>query len=177
MKLLENEHILLRALEPEDLEVIFKTENDTSIWEVSDTLAPFSKKLLADYIDNAHQDIFEVKQLRLAVAHKENDDLLGLVDLFNFEPQHQRAGVGIIILEPYQDQGFGYQALSLFKSYAFQHLDLHQLYANIPSHNKKSIRLFEKSGFEHIGSQKDWLKSNGRYLSVELFQHLNPNHK
>ena len=177
MKLLENDHILLRALEPEDLDLIFQTENDTSIWDISDTLAPFSRKLLADYIENAHQDIYEAKQLRLAVASKENGNLMGLVDLFNYEPQHQRAGIGIIILQPYRGKGVGEQALSVFKDYAFQHLDLHQLYANVPSHNEKSLRLFERSGFKHIGSQKDWLKSSGGYQSVELYQHLNPNHK
>lgn len=176
MGLLENEHILLRALEPEDLDMIFQTENDTSIWQVSDTLTPFSRKLLADYIDNARLDIFEARQLRLAIAAKHSGDVMGLVDLFNFEPQHQRAGVGIVILAPFQNRGIGKQALSLFTTYAFKHLDLHQLYANIPSNNKRSIRLFENSGFEHIGSQKDWLKSNGSYLTVELFQRLNPNH-
>ena len=176
MGLLENEHIVLRALEPLDLDQIFAIENDTMNWEISETLVPFSRKILSDYINNAHLDLYEARQLRLAIASKENGDLMGLVDLFNFEPRHHRAGVGIIILRPYRNQGVGLQSLKLFLSYAFAHLDLHQVYANIPTNNEKSIRLFEKLGFTHVGQQKDWLKSNGNYLSVELFQYLNPDH-
>ena len=176
MGMLENEHIMLRALEPQDLDSIFAIENDTMNWEVSETLVPFSRKILTDYLNNAHLDLYEAKQLRLAVASKENGSLMGLVDLFNFEPRHQRAGIGIIILGPYRNKGIGQQSLKLFLRYAFAHLDLHQLYANIPSNNEKSIRLFEKLGFTHVGRQKDWLKSNGSYLSVELFQHINPDH-
>lgn len=41
MKLLENERIVLRALEPEDLEVLFRWENDASLWELGSTFLLF----------------------------------------------------------------------------------------------------------------------------------------
>ena len=41
MKTLQGNTITLRALEPEDLEFLFETENDESFWEVSHTQAPF----------------------------------------------------------------------------------------------------------------------------------------
>jgi diamine N-acetyltransferase len=38
--------IRLRALEPEDLEVLYEWENNDSNWIISNTLSPFSKYTL-----------------------------------------------------------------------------------------------------------------------------------
>lgn len=168
--------IRLRALEPEDLDLLFSIENRSSYWEVSNTLKPFSRDILRKYIQNSHLDIFEAKQLRLVITNKTDNLVLGLVDLFNYDPQHQRAGIGILILKGHQNKGVGTEALKVFMNYAFTHLCLHQLYANIPSDNTKSIQLFEKSNFTKIGTQKDWIKSNSVYKDVDLYQSINPNH-
>ena len=173
---LENNMVKLRALEPDDLDLLFSIENKSSLWEISDTQIPLSRDLLRKYLENAHQDIYQAKQLRLVITDKKNKQILGLIDLYDFNPQHQRAGVGILILKPFQGKGFASSTLDLFKDYAFLHLDLNQLYANIPSHNKRSLKLFKKLNFRHIGTQKKWIKINGAYKDVERFQLLNPNH-
>lgn len=93
---LKGKHIYLRALELEDLEFIHQVENDESIWEISSTITPYSKFLIKQYLENAHKDIFEVKQLRLVISSY-NDDALGLIDLFDFDFRNKRVGVGILI--------------------------------------------------------------------------------
>lgn len=176
MSLLENDIIRLRALEADDLNLLFSIENDPEFWEVSNTLTPYSRQLLGQYLKNAQQDIFEAKQLRLVISNKKDKQVLGLVDLFDFNPHHKRAGIGILILKKYQRQGFAHQGLEVFIRYAFEHLDIHQLYANIPVSNTKSLTLFKKLGFSEIGIQKDWIKVKGRFQDVVLLQLLNTNH-
>ena len=176
MKLLENDIISLRALESKDLDLLFSIENDPLFWEVSNTLAPYSRQLLGQYLKNADQDIFEAKQLRLVIARKEDKTALGLVDLFDFNPHHQRAGIGILILKKHQKNGYALNALEVLLQYAFEHLDIHQLYANIPVSNKNSLRLFKKLNFIEVGIQKDWIKVKGRFQDVALLQLINPNH-
>lgn len=173
MVLLENNKIKLRALESTDLEFLFHIENNESFWEVSNTLTPFSKDILKQYLANAHQDIYEAKQLRLVITDATNNENIGLIDLFDFNPQHQRAGIGILILEKYQHKGYAGDALKLCVHYAFKKLNLHQLYANIISENNISIALFEKMGFQLTGHKKDWLLSNGKYKDVKLYQLIN----
>ena len=56
---MNDETVLIRALEPEDLEYLYKWENDMDLWDVSDTLTPFSHFTLKKYIDNADKDIYE----------------------------------------------------------------------------------------------------------------------
>jgi diamine N-acetyltransferase len=160
----------LRALEPEDLKFLYDIENNDSFWEVSHTQTPFSKYILKQYIENAHLDIFEAKQLRLLIEEKSTKKQIGMIDLFDFNPQHRRAGVGILIHPHFQQKGFAFEALSLLIKYAFTHLNLHQLYANITSDNTKSIALFTKHQFEKVGVKKDWILSEGKFKDEILFQ-------
>ena len=123
---LQGKKVKLRALEPEDLDFLFKIENNTKFWEVSSTQVPFSKYMLKKYLENAHQDIYEAKQLRMVIEEISNNKTVGLIDIFDFNPKHKRAGIGIVISEPYQKEGFASDSLSLLVSYCFEVLDLHQ---------------------------------------------------
>lgn len=172
MVTLKGAQIFLRALEPEDLEFIYTIENDEKIWEVSATQTPYSKFLLKQYLENAHLDIYEAKQLRLVIstnAHK----VVGLIDLYDFNPTHSRAGVGILIHDT-EDRGKGYgkEALNLLMNYGKTHLRLNQLYASIAEDNKVSQNLFIDSGFKFIGQRKDWTFVNGTFKNENLYQHI-----
>ena len=171
MPTLQGNTIYLRALEPEDLAFVYAIENDESIWEVSHTQTPYSKFLIRQYLENAYQDIYEAKQLRLAICKKGNDEAIGLIDLFDFDPKNRRAGVGIIIQdEANRKSGFGKEALGLVINYAFQQLQLHQLYANIGTENTASLALFTTFGFEKIGVKKDWNFIHNAFHDEALFQ-------
>ncbi|MFL0095950.1 GNAT family N-acetyltransferase [Tenacibaculum maritimum] len=170
MQLLQGKYIHLRALEPEDLAFLFEIENNEVFWEVSHTIAPFSKFLLKQYLENAHLDIYEAKQLRLIIENKASKTPIGMVDLFDFNPQHKRAGIGILIHPLFQKKGFASEALSVLIQYAFKYLHLHQLYANITSDNTNSFNLFTKHNFKKIGIKKDWIFSNGTFKDEILFQ-------
>ena len=170
MKTLTGKHINLRALEPTDLEFLFQTENNESFWEVSNTQKPFSKYLLTQYLENAQQDIYEAKQLRLMIEEKDSSISVGMIDIFDFEPKHRRAGIGILISTEFERKGYANEALELLLNYVFTHLDLHQLYANIIDDNLKSISLFEKQGFKKIGVKKDWIYSNRKFKNELLYQ-------
>ena len=173
MNTLKGTHINLRALEPEDLAFLFKIENNESFWEISHTQTPFSKFILKQYLENAHLDIYEAKQLRLVIEDNTSLNTIGMIDLFDFNPQHKRAGIGILIHPDYQQNGFASEALQLLIKYCFTYLQMHQLYANITDDNKNSIRLFSKHNFKEIGIKKDWIFTNNTYKNEILFQLIN----
>lgn len=171
---LKGDNIYLRALEPNDLEFVYAMENDQSIWEVSNTQTPYSRFLVKQYLENAHQDIYEAKQLRLAICQDRDYPALGLIDLFDFDPHNRRAGIGIVIKsETDRKKNIGSEALQLLIYYAFHNLNLHQLYANIAVDNTASLALFTKFGFQKIGVKKDWTLVNGTFKDEALFQLLN----
>lgn len=170
---LKGNHIYLRALEPDDLNFIYELENNTAIWEISGTNTPYSKHVLKQYLDNAHRDIYDVKQLRLCICKGEK--VLGLIDLFDFDPQNKRAGLGIVILEEKErNQGSGTEAIQLLCDYGFTTLGLRQLFANVMEDNLASLYLFKKMGFEEVGIKKDWIYSNGEFKNEVLLQKIKP---
>lgn len=170
---LKGELVYLRALEPEDLEFIHAVENDESVWEISNTITPYSKFLIKEYLENAHKDIYEVKQLRLVISNY-NEEAVGMIDLFDFDFNSKKAGVGILVKNENNRQlGYGKEALKLLINYCFTHLGLHQLYCNISEDNKVSLKLFSNQGFEEVGLKKDWNLSGGVYKNEYLFQLIN----
>lgn len=175
MTTLQGNTIYLRALEPEDLEFIYAIENDESIWEMSNTQTPYSKFLIKQYIKNAHQDIYEAKQLRLAICIKQTHKAIGLIDLFDFDAKNRRAGIGIIIQENAErSKGYGKEALKLLIDFSFKKLQLHQLFANIAVNNEPSLRLFATFDFQKIGIKKDWNFIDNQYQDEAIFQLINP---
>lgn len=171
--------IVLRAPEPSDINVLYRWENDFEIWHVSNTYTPFSKYILEKYIENAHLDIYQVKQLRLMIDVQVNGTLqqgpVGTIDLFDFDPYHNRAGVGILIGDKSdRKRGYATTALRKFIDYCFNTLQLHQLYCNITKGNEDSLELFKKCGFRISGSKVDWIKKPGEYVDEFLLQLINP---
>ena len=164
--------ILLRPLEPEDVDLLYRWENDMELWELSNTRTPFSKYILNEYIQQSAKDIYENKQLRLIIENWERLPV-GAIDLFDFEPYHMRAGVGILIHNK-QDRNRGYasDALAALSDYAITSLGLKQLYANIGADNEISIRLFEHLGFIQMGIKKYWLKTAAGWKDELFFQKI-----
>lgn len=170
---LKGENLYLRALEPEDLEFIHTIENDESVWEISNTITPYSRFLIKQYLEHAHKDIFEVKQLRLVISSYDNV-ALGMIDLFDFDFKNKRAGVGILVKETSDRKlGYGKEALKLLVNYSFSYLGLRQLYCNISEENEVSVNLFSNQGFNKVGLKKDWNFVNGAYKNEYLFQLIN----
>lgn len=170
-QLLDDGEILLRALEPSDVEVLYKWENDTAIWGVSSTIAPFSKETLRRYVENV-QDIYEAKQLRLMIVDKKSSKTIGTIDLFEFDAHNRRAGIGIFLEENSRNNHAATKALAILLRYCREMLLLHQVFADIQVHNEISIRLFEHAGFETIGTKKEWLLTRAGYEDVVLMQKI-----
>lgn len=157
----------------EDLDFLYILENNPSIWEISGTTTPYSKHALRTYLENAHRDIYDVKQLRLCICSNDHAQI-GLIDLFDFDPKNLRAGIGIVVLEEaHRNNGVGSEAISLLCNYAFSHLNLRQLYANVIEGNLASLHVFRKLGFTEVGVKKDWIFSANGFKNEIMFQKIN----
>ena len=161
--------ITLRALEPEDLDELYAIENDTEIWDVGHTNVPYSRYALHDYIAHASADIYADRQVRLMIVSGEGR-AVGLVDVVNYDPQHQRAEVGIVVKKPFRNAGYGHAALQAVVDYARCFWHLHQLYALIDVDNETSLHLFAEMGFTDGGRLKSWLFDGKNYRDVCLMQ-------
>lgn len=161
--------IKLRALEPEDLEILYQIENDRELWEVGTANVPYSRYALNNYVMCAANDIYADKQVRL-VMENEHGMVVGLLDLINFDPRHLRAEVGIVVIKQHRGKGYGELALEKAVDYCRDFLHIHQLYAFVDVNNGASLELFKKVGFSQTACVKDWIFDGCNYSNTYLMQ-------
>lgn len=163
--------IKLRAMEPEDLDVLYKIENDEKLWGVGVTNVPYSRYTLHNYIASTVGDIYVDKQVRLIIENKEGC-VVGLIDLTDFDPRHSRAELGIVVQCQYRNNGYATAAICDVIKYAKDILHLHQLYIYVDTENRDSLRIFKKIGFQCTAELKDWLCIGKNYRNALLMQYF-----
>ncbi|MBP9637961.1 MAG: GNAT family N-acetyltransferase [Bacteroidaceae bacterium] len=171
---LSDEEIYLRAVEPEDLDLMYEMENSPELWFVSSTFEPYSRHMLREYILSSQNDVFADKQLRLIIVRKSDQASLGTLDLDSFDPLHRRANIGIALRKEYRGNGYAQRSIELICDYALQFLHFHQLVAYVPVNNKESMDLFTRCGFVQKMVLSDWLITPNGYQDVALFQCIEP---
>lgn len=160
--------IKLRAIEPEDLELLYSIENNMSVWNVGMTNVPYSKFALNEYLLNIKYDMYADRQVRLMVDNSEGETI-GIVDITDYDPRHNRAEVGIIIMDEYRRQGYATEVLQAVKEYAKNVIHLHKLYAVIDTNNTAALNTFQKAGFNEECTLKDWLRGTDGYEDAKQF--------
>lgn len=165
------EKVRLRAIEPEDLDLLYTIENDVSLWNVGTTNVPYSRYTLHDYIAHANDDIYSDRQVRLII---ENDkgDLVGIADVVNFDPQHMRAELGIVIQSAYRCQGYATAAIEEMLHYSLRVLHLHQVYVIVDEQNKIAKNMFNKLAFKESARLTHWLFDGHNYHDAILMQRI-----
>ncbi len=171
MSLLTGNNIRMRPVEIEDLDILYQWENDAKNWVESNHLNPISRFYLEQYILNADNNIYTDKQLRLMIDNHAGITV-GIIDLFDFDPHHRRAALGIIIGPEHQRKGYASEAIELIIEYAQSTLELKQLYCGIGSDNQRSLNLFQKKGFKITGTRKDWRIYQNRWHDEHFLQLL-----
>ncbi|HAG34351.1 MAG TPA: GNAT family N-acetyltransferase, partial [Cryomorphaceae bacterium] len=116
----------LRALEPEDLDQLVRWEADHV--DAGLRVAPYSRAVLKRYLDESHRDFWEAEQVRFVLSAADGR-ALGLFDVFNAQPVHQRAEVALLVDPVFRGQGLGRQGLKLVEDWAFARVGLRSLYA------------------------------------------------
>lgn len=167
---MENFELKLRALEPEDAEMMYVAESDPAAWRYSDYLAPMSREMLQEYALTYDADPFRSGQLRLIIEH--NETAIGILDLFDISPRHLRADTGIYLLPSFRGKGLGVRALNLAKEYCRERLGLHQLTASVAQPNADALRCYEKAGFISTGKRPEWIRTSEGWDDIELLSCL-----
>lgn len=169
-QLLNNDKVTLRALEPTDLDTLYRWENDSSVWTVTDTIAPYSREALWHYLEQYTGDIYAQRQLRLMITLTDDGAPVGTIDFLNFDPLNNRAELGLLIAGEWRGKGLGRQALELLTAYARDHIGLRQLYVFIAVDNTVCLDLFESFGYRRAGILQSWVRRGKAYRDVALLQ-------
>ena len=168
--MLSGKLIKLRAVEPEDLDLMYEIENDTSLWECGVATVPFSRYVLKQYLEQSSVDFYRDGQVRFTIETLDEGCAIGFADLQNYDARHQRAEIGVVLLPAWQGRGMGAEAMKLLGTYASDFLHLHQIYAYVEASNTKVQHLVTSIGYEKTATLPDWLCSAEGWQPVYLFQ-------
>lgn len=161
--------VTLRALEPEDLDLFYRIENDETLWGIGPTNVPYSRFMLHQFMSDTTGDIYTDKQVRLVIEDAARQ-VVGMVDLMAFDPKNLKAEMGIVIMRPYRRKGYAKAAIEYVQHYARNTLHLHQLYVIVSAHNEASLHIFRQLGYRQTGILSDWLYDGTTYHDAAILQ-------
>lgn len=161
-----NIELRLRAVEPEDAEMMYLAEDDPAAWTYSDYSAPMSREMLREYALTYDADPFRSGQLRLII--EADGKAAGILDLFDISARHLRADTGIYLFPDLRCKGLGTLALEAAKDYCRCRLGLHQLTASVATSNPEALGCYRNAGFAPTGRRRDWLRMSKGWVDVEL---------
>jgi len=167
----------LRCPDRGDVEQLLAWENDPAVWKFGWAWRPLAHSEMLDYVERQLGSTpFGMGGARL-LLHFGGEAPMGVVDLYDLNPLHLRAGVGLLIADPEsRGRGYGTAALELVKQYAFDHLLLHQLFASVQSDNQHSLSLFTAQGFQPCGTRKHWFRGQQGWTDELLLQCFSNRH-
>ncbi len=157
-----------RDVQLSDTDFVLQIENNENIWKISHTTTPFTKSEIESFITHNIIDGLLNDQKRWIITI--NDIECGCIDLFDYNKQNSRAGIGIVIHQDYQNKGIASLALAKFLNFCKTNLKLYQIYCSIISDNTDSIKLFTKHGFIETGIRKEWTYYKGEYFDETFYQ-------
>ncbi len=161
----------LRALEPEDLELLYTIENDTETWDICSSKVNYSRYAIKQYLAQQPQEIEEAGELRLAITDSETKEAIGLIDLTSYSATNRSAEVGIALLKEKRGEGWGKAAIKEIEHYAKTHLNLRMLYAHTLAHNTSAAKnLFLTCQYTPVATLPEWHYSNGEYVDLTVFK-------
>lgn len=167
-------NIRLRAVEPEDADLLYDVESDSSQWKANGMMAPLSRHLLLQYALSYTASPEKEGQLRLIAEASENDIpfVVGVVDIFEIDTVNGNASVAIYIIPKYRNSGYGTLCLEIISRYCLHILNLNVIIARISEVNPASRRMFEKASFVMSGSIPEFFRDEDGNHSLLIMYRL-----
>lgn len=161
---LQNDTLLLRAVELSDVDTLYRWENDTSQWATANTHAPYSRQQLWNYANDYDGNIYAHGSIRFIVCQKADGKAIGTIDIYDFDPANMHATIGVYISTAHRGKGYGVQALQIATFYAQQCIGMKQLIAIAAADNAASQAMLVKAGYNHCGTLPHWLRSGNAHI-------------
>lgn len=157
MKLkIDGKRIFIRKLKISDAKDLYENIKDKEVvkWTVN-IPRPYPKDGAVKFIRKTHYKTKKKKGYTFGIILKEQNKLIGAVDLININWKNKNAELGYWLGKKYWNKGLMTEAVKLILKFAFEQLKLHKVYANLFEKNIGSKNVLEKSGFKLEGKFKE----------------------
>jgi len=167
---LETRRLILRQLTPEDVTALLKHFGNPEVVKFLE-MNPLKTIHQANEWLKWMQSFFASKDgLRWGVVLKEGDgSVIGSAGLGGWNREANYAEIGYDIVRPYWRQGYGTEVARALVEFAWEHMNLNRIEAEIVAGNEASSHILKKLGFKQEGVLRQRVFKGGQYWDVLLF--------
>ncbi len=166
---LETGRLLLRPLEMDDLEFVFRHFSDPQVTQYLMDEPPVASRDEARAIIEFYLEPEGKTHNRWGIARKEDGRLIGTIGFHKWAKAFFRAEVGYDLSPDCWGQGYMSDAFRAVIRHGFEGMGLHRIDALVYVGNDASIRLLRKMGFQQEGLLRDYFCLNGAFYDHYLF--------
>lgn len=169
------EKILLRPIDMNDINTLFKIHNDIKFKKLA-MFHPFPVTFGQDkkWVDDITSDTSN-KSIYFAIEEKGTKLFAGYASLRNINWVNRNCYFGIVIVPDLQGKGIGKEATQLIINYAIKNINLKKIQLEVISENQNAIKLYKDSGFIEEGTLRKQYYFEGFYYDVLLMAYFNKN--
>ena len=161
------DNLILRTPLLSDFDDLLSWENDLKNNQYTDVPVFYTPSQIEDFLNSDH-DLLLQNQIRYIIEF--NSSAVGCIDLYDYDVVNSRAGVGIYVDSNFRNKGIASKSLELLKSISIEKYLIANLYADIMSGNKSSIKIFEKANFIKNGIKSNWIRTENSFEDVLFYQ-------
>lgn len=160
------EKVMLRAIEPEDMEMLRETVNDPEIEKmVGGWSFPVSRYEQIQWYERVIND---KNNLRFVIEVVETKETIGMINLVDLDWKNRSGFYGIKLkADAPKRKGYALDAVMALEWYAFEQLQLNRLDGSCLVYNIASQKLFDKCGIKVEGIRRKAVFKDGQFFDQQ----------
>jgi RimJ/RimL family protein N-acetyltransferase len=164
--MIKGRNVTLKSIEKSDIDDIFRI---IMMNNIGSTFTTTYKEINSDGLINFLY-MTEPKTMAKVFTILLDDKVIGVVTLNNIHPIRQNAYIGVVGVDPENQNGLhGLDALRTLIDYGFNTLNLHRIYGHTYSDNPRMTAIYNRGGWVHEGTERDYAFKDGRWINRETW--------
>jgi len=166
---IETKRLLIRKLEPTDLQDLFECSSDPEISKF--TLWDSHKSIndSKDFLTKCIKQYTLGQPPLLGIELKEQNKLIGTIGFGSIDFLSKRAEFGYALHVGYWNQNITSEASLAILQFGFRTLELERIFATCFTTNVASYRVMEKVGMTYEGILRSYHSKNGQRIDARMY--------
>jgi len=175
---LENEEILLKKIEKNDLDDYVDINMDEQLYRYKPGKPRKTVSAVENIIGHHERDFYKKKIINLGIyAKSENNKMIGVAEIFDFDQTVNSITIGYTLNKNYWGKGFATKATKMLLDFLFDEIDVNRIQAFVMPENEKSHSVLLRNNFikEGVIRQGHFWKCRG-IVNLVLYSLLKSEH-
>lgn len=162
MILFETPRLIVRQLQPDDVDAMFALYGDPTVVRWVDDGQPLSRELCAKWIEVSHNNYRTKGFGASAVIERATGAFIGCCGIV-YAPGSSLPEIIYAFLPTHWGQGFASEVVPAMLTYGFNTGDLPEIYATLFPENLASVRVLRKAGMSWLRNE---IEADGTVIAV-----------